>query len=58
MSIVKFKNMLRDYGFTYYRRAKGSHAIWCNANGEQFAFSDNGKDVRRGIVWQFRKKYC
>lgn len=57
MSISEFKILLKSCGFTYCRRAKGSHVVWINSTGETFSFPDSGKEIRKGIVWNFRRNY-
>ena len=57
MDIRKFLAMLTDNGFTFLRNGNGSHQVWTNDKGDIFTFP-YGKDVYKGIVWQFKRKYC
>ena len=48
MNISEFKILLKSCGFTYCRRAKGSHVVWINSTGETFSFPDSGKEIFHG----------
>ena len=57
MNIRDFLILLNENGFTFLRKGNGSHHIYVNSNGNVFSFPYN-KTVYKGIVWQFKRKYC
>jgi predicted RNA binding protein YcfA (HicA-like mRNA interferase family) len=57
LSVRDFKSMLTANGFSFARKAKGSHEVWENDNGILFVFPITKKSVKSGIVWQFKRKF-
>ncbi len=57
MDIRKFLALLEDNGFSFLRGGNGSHQIWINDKGDIFSFPYR-KDIYKGIVWQFKRKFC
>jgi predicted RNA binding protein YcfA (HicA-like mRNA interferase family) len=55
ISIRDFQSMLKEHGFSFARKAKGSHEVWENDNGISFVFPITKKSVKSGIVWQFNR---
>ena len=53
----KFKKLLKSCGFSFSRNGNGSHEIWQNQNGETFAVPTGAKNIQKGIVWNFRRKF-
>lgn len=55
VSVKEFRDMLKANGFTYARKAKGSHEVWQNKDGVSFVIPVTRKNVHLGLVWQFKR---